>query len=127
MAAAVMALAISTSITTMQRAFLAVDVARGTSYASQIMQSEMEKIRLQNWTTVSAFPSTATTAPIDSSFTSNSYIGNRFTMTRKATTVHTGMLQITLEISWKTYDGRTLRRTYTTYYGRNGLYDYVSS
>jgi len=127
MAAAVMALAITTSITVMQRAFLAVDVARGTSYAAQIMQSELEKMRLQNWTTVSAYPSTATAVTIDSSFTSNSYIGSRFTMTRTATTIHTGMLQITLTISWKTYDGRTLTRSYTTYYGKNGLYDYIST
>lgn len=127
MAAAVMALAITTSITTMQRAFLAVDVARGTSYAAQIMQSELEKMRLQNWTTVNAYPSTPTETAIDSSFTSNSYIGNRFTMTRSATTVHTGMRMITLTITWRTYDGRTMSRNYVTYYGKNGLYDYVSS
>ena len=48
MAAAVMALVITTSITTMQRTFLAIDVARGTSYAAQIMQSEFEKMRLQS-------------------------------------------------------------------------------
>ena len=127
MAAAVMALAITTAITTMQRGFIALDAARGTSYAAQIMQTEMEKIRLQNWTTVSAYSSSATTLTIDSSFTSNSYIGNRYTLTRTATTVHTGMLQITLTISWRTYDGRTESRSCTTYYGQNGLYDYVSS
>jgi len=127
MAAAVMALAITTSITTMQRAFLVVDVARGTSYAAQIMQTEFEKMRLLDYTTVSGYSSTPTAVTIDSSFTSNSYIGNRFTMTRTATTVHTGMIQITLTISWKTYDGRTISRSYTTYYGKNGLYDYISS
>jgi prepilin-type N-terminal cleavage/methylation domain-containing protein len=127
MAAAVMALAITTSITTMQRAFLAIDVARGTSYAAQIMQSELEKMRLQNWTTVSAYSSSATTVTIDSSFTSNSYIGNRYTLSRTATTVHTGMIKITLTISWRTYDARLLTRSYVTYYGKNGLYDYVSS
>jgi Tfp pilus assembly protein PilV len=126
-AACVMALAITTSITTMQRAYLALDAARGTSYAAQMMQTEMEKIRLQNWTTVSGYSATSTPVTIDSSFTSNSYIGNRYTMTRTATPVHTGMMQITLTISWATYDGRTLSRSYTTYYGHNGLYDYVSS
>jgi Tfp pilus assembly protein PilV len=126
-AACVMALVITTSITTMQRAYLALDAARGTSYAAQMMQTEMEKIRLQNWSTVSAYSATSTPVTIDSSFTNNSYIGNRYTMTRTATAVHTGMMQITLTISWATYDGRTLSRSYTTYYGHNGLYDYVSS
>ena len=45
MAAIVMAFAITTSITTMQRAFLAIDAARGVTYAGQIMQSELEKMR----------------------------------------------------------------------------------
>jgi Tfp pilus assembly protein PilV len=127
MAAAVMALAITTAITTMQRGFIALDAARGTSYAAQIMQTEMEKIRLQNWTTVSAYSSSATTLTIDPSFTGNAYIGTRYTLTRTATTVHTDMLQITLTISWHTFDGRTETRSCSTYYGKNGLYDYVSS
>jgi Tfp pilus assembly protein PilV len=127
LAAIVMAFAITTSITTMQRSFLSVDAARGVTYAAQIMQSEFEKMRLQSWSTVNAYPSTATAVTIDSSFTSNSYIGNRFTMTRTATSVHTGMIKVTLTISWRTYDGRTLSRSYITYYGQNGLYDYFAS
>ena len=126
MAAIVMAFAITTSITTMQRAFLSVDAARGITYAAQIMQTELEKMRLQNWTTVSAYPSSATTVTIDSSFTSNAYIGNRFTLTRTATTVHSGMIKVTLTISWNAYDGHNLQRSYSTYYGQNGLYDYYS-
>lgn len=138
MAAIVMAFAITTSITTMQRAFLAVDAARGVTYAAQIMQTELEKMRLSPWgngtsgagsgtTGVSAYPTTATSVTIDSSFTSTSYIGNRFTLTRTATTVHTGMIKVSLTVSWKGYDGRTLSRSYITYYGQNGLYDYFSS
>lgn len=123
-AAGVMALAITTSITTMQRAFLALDSARNITLAGQVMQSEFEKIRLKDWTTVSAYPSASTTLTIDSAFTSNPAVGNRFTLTRTVADVHTDMKEITLTISWRGYDGRTFSRSYKTYYGKNGLYDY---
>ena len=32
--------------------------------------------------------------------------------------------QVTFTVSWKSYDGRTQARNYTTYYGEHGLYDY---
>ncbi len=130
-AAAVMAFALTSSITVMQSAFLALDTARNITYAAQIMQNEFEKMRLLNWTTVGNYPATATAVAIDSTFTST-HIGARFTgMTRTATAVHTGtnagMVKITLTVTWRSYDGRSLSRSYVTYYGQNGLYDYFSS
>ena len=131
MAAAVMAFALISSITVIQRGFMAIDTARSITYAAQIMQNEMEKMRLQNWATVSTYSATATPVTIDSAFTATA-IGARFIgMTRTAATIHTGtnagMVKITLTVSWKTVDGRTLSRSYITYYGQNGLYDYFSS
>ncbi|HSH93270.1 MAG TPA: hypothetical protein VK968_03925 [Roseimicrobium sp.] len=125
-AGAVMALVLTTSITTLQRGFLSLDTARNLTIAGQIMQSEFEIMRLQPWTTVDAYStaSTPTTVTIDSSFTSNQFIGNRFSMTRSVTLVRTGLKQITLTVSWKNYDGRSLSRSYISYYGQNGLYDY---
>jgi hypothetical protein len=110
----------------MQRAFLALDSARNVTLAAQIMQSEFEKMRLKNWDTINAYDvaPTVTTLTIDSSFTSNSAIGNRFTLTRTVSLVHTDMKQVTLSISWRGYDGRTITRSYSTYYGKNGLYDF---
>ena len=138
MATFVMAFAIATSINVMQRAFLAVDTARGVSYAAQIMQSEIEKMRLLLWgdgasgagsgtTGVTAYPTAATTVTVDSSFTSVGYIGSRFSMTRTTSTVHTGMIKVVLIISWKAYDGRLMSRSFIAYYGQNGLYDFVSA
>ncbi len=123
-AAGVMALVITSSITTMQSAFLALDSARNITSAGQIMQSELEKMRLKDWTTVSAYAAGPTAVTIDSSFTSNPAIGSRFTLTRTVADVHTDMKSITLTIAWKSYDGRPFSRSYQTYYGRNGLYDY---
>lgn len=124
MAAIVMAFAITTAITTMQRGFLALDTARNITIAGQIMQSEFEKMRLLPWTTIDAYTNTTPAPAIDTSFTSNAYIGNRFTMTRDVTLVRAGMKQFTLTVSWRSYDGRTITRSYSSYYGQNGLYDY---
>lgn len=122
----VLVFAITTSITVMQRGFNSLDSARGTTYATQIMQTEIEKLRLCNWSTVSGYGS-STTLTIDSAFTSNPVIASHYTLTRTASTVHTGMIQVTFTVSWTGYDGRPQSRSCTTYYGQNGLYDYVSS
>lgn len=134
MAAMVMAYAITTSITTMQRGFLSLDTARNITIAGQIMQSEFEKMRLQPWATVDAFVASETAVPYDAShpeyfsidpgFTSNAYIGNRFTLRRTVTLIRSGMKMITLTVTWRSYDGRSLSRSYSSYYGQNGLYDY---
>ncbi len=124
MAAIVMAFAITTSITTMQRGFLTLDTARNTTIAGQIMQSEFEKMRLAPWTTVDAYASSTNPLAVDSSFTANAYIGTRFTMARTVTLIRTGMKQITLTVTWRNYNGRSISRSYSSYYGQNGLYDY---
>ena len=137
MAAAVMALAIMSSLVAMGRAFAPLDSARCISYASQIMQSEMEKMRLTSWgngtaagngtTGITAYSTTATTLPIDTSFTTAGDLGSRMTLTRTASDVHAGMIKITLTITWTTSDRRTLSRSYITYYGQNGLYDFFAA
>jgi len=134
MAAAVMALSISTSILVMSRGFNSLDSARCFSYASQIMQSELEKMRLTKWGDGTAagngtegitfYKTSVEELPIDASFTTAGDVGSRMTMTRIAENVHAGMIKVTLRISWKTYDGRALSRSYVTYYGQNGLYDF---
>lgn len=123
-AAGVMALAITTSITTMQSAFLALDSARNVTLAGQIMQGEFERVRLKDWNTVAAYPAGPTTLTIDPAFTSDPAIGNRFTLTRSVSARNDDMKEITLTITWRGFDGRTFSRFYKTHYGRNGLYDY---
>ncbi|MEO7412343.1 MAG: hypothetical protein ABIZ81_03210 [Opitutaceae bacterium] len=135
MAAAVMALALTSSLVAMGRAFAPLDSARCISYASQIMQSEMEKMRLTSWgngtaagngtTGITSYPATPTVVNFSTSgFTSAADLGSRMSMTRTASNVHTGMIQITLTITWTTSDRRTLSRSYITYYGEKGLYDF---
>jgi Tfp pilus assembly protein PilV len=136
MAGAVLALSIASALVAMGRAFSPLDSARCISYASQIMQSEMEKMRLTTWgngtaagngtTGITAYPTTPTAVTFSTSgFTSAADLGSRMTMTRTASDIHTGMIQITLTISWTTSDRRPMSRSYITYYGQNGLYDFI--
>jgi prepilin-type N-terminal cleavage/methylation domain-containing protein len=128
MAAAVMALAIATSIAAMQRGFLSLDTARKLTTAGQIMQCEMEKMRMVKWSEINAYPTTLDPMPLDSIFTSDPAVASNFTLRRDIavvpTTTGVGMKQITFTVSWKSYDGRVQSRNYTSYYGENGLYDY---
>lgn len=130
MAVAVMALAITTSITTMQRGFLSLDTARKMTIAGQILQCEMEKMRMVPWATINAYPATLDPMTLDTIFLSNPAISSAFTLRRDVTVIEAasatvrGRVQITYTVSWKSYDGRTLSRNYTTYYGEKGLYDY---
>lgn len=133
MAAIVMAFAITTSIVTLQRGFLSIDTARNLVIAGQIMQSEIEKMRVSPWSstvTVTGIVDYTNTFPalnIDPVFTANTFIGDRFTLTRTMENPKPDLRQITLTITWRNYDGRTLSRSYTTYYARYGLYDFFSS
>jgi len=124
MAVIVLALALTTSLSAMQRAFLQFDTARNLEIAANILQSEMEKQRLLTWTQVT---DVAYVPVIDSSFARNPALGGRFTLSRTVTAVagHSAqMVQVTLTVRWRGYDGRSLTRSYTTYCTQGGLRDY---
>lgn len=131
-AAAVMAFAISTSVTTMQRGFITLDSARAISLAGQIMQCEIEKMRMTDWTTVNAYPTDSTALTIDTVFTSNSTVNTMITsrsmtLTRTVSDPMTDIRAVTFTVTWTTIEGRSISRSYTTYYGRYGLYDYYAN
>jgi Tfp pilus assembly protein PilV len=126
----VMALGISTSIIAIQQGFRALDLARGTTLASQIMQSEIERLRLESWASISALPASET-VDLNTMFTSNAALIARFSspngsVTRTVSTdaSRPDVRYITLTVTWKTYDGRSHTRSSTTMYSKNGLYDY---
>ncbi len=127
MAVLVLALAITTAITVLQRSFQQLDTARNLEIAGNIMQCEVEKERLFSW---SKLNDGTYTPVIDSSFARNPAIGGRFTLSRNLTTLasHSGQtVQVTLSVQWRGYDGRSLTRSYTTYFTQAGLYAYFYS
>lgn len=131
-AALILALVLSTSLITLERGFVAIDNARYTTLAGQILQSQMEKLRLLTWTQLT----TATGHPTTGSFTpdlSSSVSGQlaNFTCTQTITdspgsyaTSTYKMKDIVLTATWKGSDGRTRSLTYFTRYAQDGISDF---
>ncbi len=138
--ATIMVLGIVTAITALQYGMRSVDTARNMTLAAQIMQSEVEILRLQNWTQISALPAstsvdpstmitTGTATTLDATLTA---IAARFTCTRQVSNVSgktdlaglPNMKLITLTVGWIGLDGRTHSLAFQTRYAKNGLSDY---
>lgn len=126
LAVIVLALAITTAITALQRSFTQADTARNLEIAAQMLQCEMEKERLFTWVQLT---SPAYVPAIDTSFARNPAISGRFTLSRSTSYLagtSNQMLQVTLTVRWTAYDGHALTRSYTSYFTQRGLYSYVS-
>ncbi|HVZ66153.1 MAG TPA: hypothetical protein VG936_16415 [Lacunisphaera sp.] len=124
-AAVVLIFGLVTAITTMQRGQQAVDTARNLALATQLMQSEMERLRLKSWSQLEALQSSGeTTVTLDSAAGS---AAARFTCVRSITTIKTDMKEITLTTTWSGYDGREHTARLITRYGKNGLNDYINT
>lgn len=129
MASFVMIFGLCSSILAMQTGFRSVDLARGTTIASQILQSEIERIRMFNWTAVNALPATETINLADN-FSTNPALVNKFQVVRTTSadsTRPTEVKNIKVTVTWTSYDGLTHTRSLTSIYAKNGLYDYYYS
>jgi hypothetical protein len=120
--------------------FRSIDVARDSTLAAQIMQSEIERLRLWPWSKITAPPSPAVepvdsiielpateTVSLTSMFATNAQLAAKFTVVRKVevdTARPADVRNITITVTWKSYDGRTHSREFKTMYAKNGLYDY---
>lgn len=119
-ASTVLVFGIVTAVTTSQRGLQALDTARNLTAASQIMQSEMERIRLLSWTQLQALQQSGNTAVTLGAGADT----GRFACTREITDSKTDMKQITLTANWRGYDGREHTARLITRYGKSGLNDY---
>ncbi|WP_221030618.1 type IV pilus modification PilV family protein [Actomonas aquatica] len=127
-AASVLTLALASAIIVLQAGFRNLDTARTATAAGQAMQSEMERIRLLNWSQLNALPASAE-INIPATYTSNSIEADRLTITRTVQDVPgfgspTQMKAIVLIATWTSIDGQPHRRAFQLHYSRNGLFDY---
>jgi len=124
----VMALGIATSIIAMQAGFKQMDLARGTTIAAQILQSELERLRMMSWSSIGTLQGSAQNGvEFDgaTNFTTNTALVGKYWVTRTITNnVNLEIKDIKLSVRWNTYDGRSHTRTFTAIYAKNGLYDY---
>lgn len=120
----VLALVITTAITTMQRAFSHLDTARNISIASTILQTQVENERLFTWAKLT---DSSYQPGLGAAFLRNPTVAGRFTLSRTVEPVpqrSNKMVQVTLRVRWRNYDGRSLERSYTTYFTEGGLNDF---
>ncbi len=119
-ASCVLMLGISGALVTLQRSISSIAQARQLDAASQLMQTELERLRLLNWSQLDALQqSRATAVPVPSG-------GDfaRFTCEREIRDLRDGMKEITLIASWGGLDGRAHSARLVTRYSRSGLNDY---
>jgi Tfp pilus assembly protein PilV len=121
-AATVLVLAITTAIVALQHGFQALDTARNYTVASQVMQSEIERLRLKSWTQVEALQRTGDTAVQIGAVAGGG--ATAFTCHRRIQDLRTDMKEITLDCAWRGIDGRTHNAKFVTRYAKSGLYDY---
>lgn len=139
MAVMVMAFGIMTSLTVLQMGLRGMDTARNTTIAAQLLQSVMEDMRMLPWNATSPQNSiasleatnnnTAGNVTLDASFTNADPAAiamvSRFTITRNITDISASMKMLDLTATWTGIDGRLHSVKYSSYYGQNGIHDYL--
>jgi len=113
----------------LQHGFQALDTARSSTLAAQIMQSEIERLRLLAWDDITNPTIIPASGPINLSqvYSTNPTIASHFTATRTVTPSlgrEGTMLDIQVTVSWKSYNGVDHSRSFKTRYSKDGLYDY---
>jgi Tfp pilus assembly protein PilV len=119
-ASCVLMLGISGALVTLQRSLDSIAQARQLDAASQLMQTELERLRLLNWSQLQALQESGRTdvaVPSGGDFA-------RFTCERRIHDLRDGMKEITLVASWGGLDGRAHSARLVTRYSRSGLNDY---
>lgn len=125
MAVFVMAFALATSLTTLQFGYTALDTARSTTLAAQVVQSTMENLRLQNWSQIDAY-SASQKMDIADMFGTQLPAAKNYACVLNVSDVtgQTEIKKLVVEVTWTGLDGRSHKLSSTSYYGKNGLYDY---
>ena len=103
------------------------DTARKQTLAAQIVEAEVEYLRMQPWSTIQNLTSTsATTLSNYSEFSSTSLASVAgssvtFARTMAATNPHTNLRQVTMTIAWTSITGKSHKRSCNAYIGKYGL------
>ncbi|MFA5262554.1 MAG: hypothetical protein WC378_01925 [Opitutaceae bacterium] len=127
-ASVVMALGVSASITAVSQCMQIMDTSRSLTYASQILQDQVEDMRCTPWTTIQTWTGSSQIA-LDQTVSATPFVaGHQFSCTRtvSAVTGKSSLMLITYTVSWQGIDGKSRSRTVSSYYYGSGLYSYVS-
>jgi type II secretory pathway pseudopilin PulG len=129
----VLALTITSSLLVLKSGFQMIETARYTTLAGQILQSQMEKLRLLSYTQLQGCEDSNNTPHGPSTFTPDlvqTVAGtlnqlNRFTSCTQSITPGstTNVINILLTATWTGSDGMSHTRTYYTQYAQYGISD----
>jgi prepilin-type N-terminal cleavage/methylation domain-containing protein len=121
-ASLVLAMVFISSISALTYGFKLMENARFNTLASQVIQSEIETLRLNNWLQLNTLPAhEAITIP--SGLASAAF--NRFAGWRTVSSViRTDTKLIIVGVQWTASSGQVHARRYTTYMTKDGLNDY---
>lgn len=100
--------------------FLQMENVRNNSLASQILQSEIENLRLLDWAKVAVLESGE--FDMDEEFADTH--ARDFERRLIVREMHPNLREVTLEVEWTGVGGAVSARRYVTYFSRNGLHDY---
>lgn len=123
MAMMVLAFGITGSVTVLRIGFDMVETSRDQTMVGQILQSEIETLRLMTWHEISDLPETEA-FQIETEF--DQTIGDRFTCIRRIEDARPGVeiKTVVLEVTWTTTNGAHRELAYETRIARNGINDY---
>lgn len=130
----ILALALCSALLTLASGYKSLDTARCSTLAAQLMQSEIETLRLANWDTLKARAD-------DSSLSHRVYtqeelkamlpsevanVVERFSLEQNVAldAARADMLLISMTVTWKSANGAPHSRIFSTRYSKDGLYDY---
>lgn len=119
-ASCVLMLGISGALVTLQQSLRTIAQARQLDAASQLMQGELERLRLLNWSQLQTLQDSGATGvaiPSGGDFA-------HFSCERQIRDLRDGMKEITLITAWGGLDGRAHSARLITRYSRSGLNDY---
>jgi len=124
-AASVLALTIAGSVIAIQIGFLEFELSRATAVATQVMQSESERLRLQDWSAICALPA-ETEVDLGTAITSEALPVGALRLIRSVDDVpgFANMKEIHLRAEWTSISGRAHSRSLMLRYSKRGLYDY---
>lgn len=140
MAFFVLTTAVVSCLYAVQKTFVSLDTARCSTLAAQIMQSEVETLRLKNWAQINALANgtakTFTVAELRELVpTGSSELADRFTMVQTISPLSgyvdsagkTTMIEIALSVTWSGHGQTPNSRAFVARYAKEGLYNYYAT
>lgn len=124
----VLGMVVASTVMALRTGFTMIQLARDNTMAAQILQSEMENLRMMSWaklTQLEAEEEFEVDTQLDEGF------AEKFSRTRRVDDMYDddgnqreGMKEVVLEIEWTGAVGTQHRRVYRTRFGKEGLNDY---